>query len=159
MFKIIAPLALVLMAPFAAPAQDPLDPQANPEAIRQELINIENETAHALLLNNATFFRRVYSDDFAGTLSHGQSVDRNRLIGLVQSPDVKFEVSLVSDVSVRVFRDTAVATCLWTSRGSFRGQHFTSQMRVTHVYINTPRGWHVISGQNTALPPDGGMPF
>jgi hypothetical protein len=30
---------------------------------------------------------------------------------------------------------------------------------VTHVYINTPRGWHVISAQHTVLPPDARQPL
>ena len=142
-------------------AQDPPDEAAppNPEMQRQEIVNIEGEIARAILLNNATFFRRVYSDDFVGTLSHGQAVDRNGLIQVVQSTDVKYQVSLVSDIRVRIYQDMAVATCLWTSRGTFRGEHFNSQMRVTHVYVNTPRGWHVIAGQNTALPPDSYQPL
>jgi hypothetical protein len=164
MFRILAPLALFLaMLASTAPrasAQEPDDETpANPELQRQEIVNIESEIARAILLNNATFFRRVFSDDFAGTLSHGQSVDRTRLIQIVQSADLKLEVSLVSDVNVRIYRDSAVATCLWTTRGTFHGQHFNSQMRLTHVYINTPRGWHVIAGQNTALPPDTPHPF
>ena len=160
MLRILTLFAFGLLLPWCATAQEPDElPPANPELQRQEIVNIENEIARAIQLNNATFFRRVYSDDFAGTLSHGQSVDRNQLIQLVQSGDLKFEVSLASDITVRVYRDTAVATCLWTSRGIFRGQRFNSQMRVTHVYLNTPRGWHVVASQNTALPPDTGHPF
>ncbi|MGA2810879.1 MAG: nuclear transport factor 2 family protein [Candidatus Acidiferrum sp.] len=159
MFRIVALLALGLMLPWCICAQDPDETPVNPELQRQEIVNIENETARAILLNNGTFFRRVYSDDFAGTLSHGQAVDRNHLIQVVESGDLKFQVFLASDVKVRLYRDAAVATCLWTFRGDYRGQHFNGQMRVTHVFVNTPRGWHVIAEQNTALPPDGGPPL
>jgi hypothetical protein len=156
-------LGLGLTVAWCAWAQqepNPDEPPPNPEMERQEIVNIEGEIARAILLNNATFFRRVYNDDFVGTLSRGQSVDRNALIQLVQSADLKLQVSLASNITVRVYRDTAVATCLWTTRGTFRGEHFNSQMRIIHVYLNTPRGWHVIAGQNTALPPaDAGQPF
>jgi ketosteroid isomerase-like protein len=60
---------------------------------------------------------------------------------------------------VRIYKDTAVATCLWSARGTFQGQSFTSQMRVMHVYINTPRGWRVVSGQITLLPPGAQQPL
>jgi len=28
-----------------------------------------------------------------------------------------------------------------------------------HVYVNTPRGWHVVSAQSTVLPPDVQQPL
>jgi len=39
------------------------------------------------------------------------------------------------------------------------GQHVSSQIRVLHVYIDTPHGWHVIAGQTTNLPPDVQQPL
>jgi ketosteroid isomerase-like protein len=160
MLRIFTLIGLVLTLAWCALAQDPSDePPPNPEMERQEIVNIEGEIARAIQLNNGTFFRRVYSDDFAGTLSRGQAVDRNELIQVVQSSGAKYQVSIASDIKVRIYRDLAVATCLWTSRGEFHGMHFDSQMRLTHVYVNTPRGWHVIASQNTALPPTSQQPF
>ena len=92
MVKIIPAIGLALL--FLAPtvnSQNPCDPNdpncipPNPEMRRQEIVNLERETARAILLNNGTFFRRVYSDDFLGTLSHGEMVDKNNLIDAVQS--------------------------------------------------------------------------
>lgn len=131
----------------------------NPEMAHEEIVNMEGETARAILLNNGTFFHRVYSDDFAGTLSHGQPVDRSALIALVQSGDVKYQAFIATDIKVRLYLDLAVTTCLWTARGVYRGRQFNTQMRVTHVYVNTPRGWHVISAQHTALPPNVEQPL
>jgi len=175
MFRIAAMLALVIMLPWFVSAQNTsndycaknpysdycknLNPPGNSEMDREEVVNIESETARAFLLNNGTFFHRVYSDDFAGTLSHGQPVDRAALIALVQSGEVKYQVFIASDVKVRIYQDLAVTTCLWTSRGVFRGRPFNAQMRVTHVYVNTTRGWHVISAQHTALPPNVEQPL
>jgi hypothetical protein len=150
-------LLLLVMAPFASPQED--EAPANPEMQRQEIVNIESETARAILLNNGTFFRRVYSDDFVGTLSHGQAVDKSQMVQAVQSADVKYDSFVATDIKVRIYQDIAVATCLWSSRGAFHGQHFNSQMRVTHVYVNGRRGWQVIAGQSTALPPDAHQPL
>jgi ketosteroid isomerase-like protein len=136
--------------------RDRFDPECipnNPEMRRQEVVNLERETARAILLNNGTFFRRVYSDDFAGTLSHGQTVDKNHFINEVQNSGAKYQSFNASDIQVRFFQETAVATSLWTSRAIFNGQQIEMQMRVMHVYINGPRGWHVVAGQNTPMPP------
>jgi ketosteroid isomerase-like protein len=129
--------------------EQPLDPELQ----RAEIVNLEKETARAIQQNNGTIFRRVYAEDFSGTLSHGQPVDRNSLINLIQDTGAKYDSFTVTDISIRIFQETAVATSLWTSRGTFKGHHFDSQMRSTHVYVNGPRGWQVVSAQTTALPP------
>jgi hypothetical protein len=129
------------------------------EVQRQEIVSLEKEAAHAIQLNDSTFFRRVYSDDYTGTLSHGQPVNRAQWIEAIETPSVKYESFNASDIKVRVIQDTAIATCLWSSRFIVRGQRISSQIRVIHVYINTPRGWHVVSGQATNLPPDVQQPL
>jgi Domain of unknown function (DUF4440) len=157
MYK-LAVLALVGLAlNFGWQEQD--EPPPNPEMQRQEIINLEHEAARAIQTNTGTFFRRVYSDDFSGTMSHGQPVDKTSFINAVQTYEVKYEGFNASDINVRLYKDTAVATCLWTARGTFKEQKFNSQMRVLHVYINTPRGWRVVAGQITLLPPGGQLPL
>ena len=158
MFRILSLMILGLMLHFGG--QNPDDePPANPELQREEIVNLETEAARAIQTNAGTFFRRVYADDFAGTLSHGQIVNKGSFINAVQNGEVKYDAFIASDVSVRLFRDAAVATCLWSARGTYREQRFNSQMRTLHVYINTPHGWRVVSGQITLLPPGAQQPL
>jgi len=132
---------------------------SDPELQRQEIVSLEKEAAHAIQLNSSTFFYRIYSDDFSGTLSHGQLINKAQWIAAIESPLVKRESFSVSDIRVRIFQDIAVATCLWSSRFILNGQHLSSQIRALHVYINPPHGWHVIAGQTTNLPPDVQQPL
>lgn len=125
----------------------------DPDMQRQEIVSLEREAARAIQLNNGTFFRRVYSDDFTGTLSHGQQIDRGQWLAVIESPSAKFESFIASDIKVHLFQDTAVATCLWSARSIVKGQRISSQLRTIHVYVNSPRGWHTVSGQITNLPP------
>lgn len=168
MFKIVcaAALALVLLAATASQGQDTWRaeciqrcvaqrmPLGDPEIQRQEIIALEKEAAHAIQLNNSTFFRRVYSDDFTGTLSHGQPVNKAQWITAIETPSVKYESFLATDIKVRIYQDAAVATCLWSTRSIIKAQLVSHQLRAIHVYVNTPRGWQVVSGQATNLPPD-----
>jgi hypothetical protein len=157
MNRLIPLLAIALLFTPAVNSQDPYAPPddnpPNPEMQREEIVNLEREAAHAILQNNGTFFRRVYAEDFSGTLSHGQPVDKIHFINEVQNGGAKYQSFNASDIQVRLFRETAVATCLWTSRAFFKGQLTDTQMRTMHVYINGPRGWHVVAGQITPLPP------
>jgi hypothetical protein len=133
----------------------PLDPELR----RQEIVSLEREAGHAIELRNGSYFRRVYSDDFAGTLSHGQQVNKAQWLALVQSDAVKYETFNASDIRVQIYQDMAIATCLWSSRFSSKGQRLSHQMRAIHVYLNGASGWHVVSGQITNLPPDVGQPL
>jgi Domain of unknown function (DUF4440) len=132
---------------------------AQAEIDREELANLEKEAARAIQTNSGTFFRRVYSEDFTGSLSHGQPVNKAEFISAVQTVDAKYEVFNASDINIRVFKDAAIATCMWSARGVFNGQRFSSQMRAIHVYVNTPRGWRVVAGQITLLPPGAQQPL
>ena len=125
----------------------------NPDLQRQEVIALEKEAAHAVLLGDATFFRRVYSDDFSGVLSRGEIVDKTSFIAAVQAPHITYESFTASDVKVRLYRDLAVATSTWSMRAVVKGQKVSSQMRVMHVYMYGSGGYHVVSGQTTLLPP------
>lgn len=129
------------------------DQQQDPDVERAEIVNLEQEAAHAVRLGDTTFFRRVYSEDFSGTLSHGEVVSKATLINAVQSNLFKYEAFNASDIKVRIYRDTAVATCLWSSRATFKGQPTSNQMRVMHIYVNGGNGWKVVAGQASALPP------
>jgi len=131
----------------------------DPELRRQEIVSLEREAGHAIELKNGGYFRRVYSEDFAGTLSHGEPVNKVQWIALVQSDAVKYESFHASDIKVQIYQDMAIATCLWSSRFSSTGKPLSHQMRAIHVYLNGAGGWHVVSGQITNLPPDVGQPL
>jgi len=171
MFKSAAALALGLALAAAWQPQDTTwrdacvlrcytsPQQGDAEVQRQEIVSLEREAAHAIQLHNGTFFRRVYSDDYTGTLSHGQQVNKTQWIETIESPAVKYESFNASDIKVHIYQDTAIATCLWSSRSVVRGALLSSQIRAIHVYLNTPRGWHAMSGQSTNLPPDVQQPL
>lgn len=125
----------------------------DPELGRQEIVNLEREAATAIQHSDGTFFRRVYSDDFSGTLSHGEPVNKTGFVSAVQSAAVTYEAFNASDIKVHIYRDTAIATCLWSSRAIVKGQSVSSQMRVMHVYVNGGTGWRVVAGEASALPP------
>src|SRR5713226_1674178 len=131
----------------------------DPEVQRQEIVSLEREAARAIQLNNGTFFQRVYSDDYTGALSYGLLVNKTQWIETVQSRAVQYESFTATDIRVRIFQETAVATCLWSARSIVKGQHISSQLRAMHVYVNTPRGWHVVSGQAINLPPAAPQPL
>jgi hypothetical protein len=122
------------------------------EVRQEELVNLEKETARALQSGNVALFRRIYGDDFVGILPSGQVLDRAGWIATIEDATVKYSLFVASDIKVRLFEETAVVTCLWSSHGTQNGHTFSRQFRVTHVYVWGQRGWQAIASQETLLP-------
>ena len=117
-----------------------------------ELVSIEKDMARAIQWNNGTIFRRIYGDDFEAILPSGQLMDKTRWIATVENSGIKYSSFVATDIKVRIFQDTAVVTCLWSSRGMEGSRQFSRQWRVTHVYIYGQRGWKAVASQETLLP-------
>jgi ketosteroid isomerase-like protein len=122
------------------------------EVKQDELVNLEKETARAVQSNNGTLFLRIYGEDFVGILPSGQVLDKAEWIATIEDSSTKYNSFVATDIQVRVFEETAVVTCLWSSHGSKNGHPFYRQLRVTHVYIYGQRGWQAVAGQETLLP-------
>src|SRR5258708_19358001 len=88
------------------------DAPPNPEMQQAEIVNLEKEAVHAIRLNNGTFFRRVYSDDYEGTLSHGVQVNKAQWIKVIESASVKYESFNASDIKVLIFQITTIPSPL-----------------------------------------------
>jgi hypothetical protein len=122
------------------------------EVKEDELLNLEKETARAIELNAGTFFRRVYGEDFVAILPTGQVLNKMAWISSVENSEARYSSFVASDIRVKMFEETAVVTCLWSSRGMKNGKNFARQSRVTHVYVYGQRGWQAIASQETLLP-------
>jgi len=122
------------------------------DAKHDELVSIEKEMARAIQWNNGTIFRRIYGDDFVGVLPTGQTMDKTGWINAIETSGVKYTSFVASDIQVRMFQETAVVTCLWSSRGTQGTKSFTRQWRVIHVYVYGQRGWKTVASQETLLP-------
>lgn len=146
-------LTMLLWAGIAR-AQEPDQPPPNPEMIRQELINLEKENARAIKLHNPTFFKSAYSEDFTGVTRYGEVLNKAAIIREVQSMPQEFDSVVSSDPQVRMFRDTASVLSMRSEVGRLNGKKFYNQYRILRMYINTSRGWKVVSQLETMLSGD-----
>ena len=151
-------LSLCLLAMFlwagAVRPQEPDEPPPNPEMVRQELINLEKENARAIKLHNPTFFKSAYSEDFAGVTRYGEVLTKTAIIREITSMPQEFDSVVSSDAQVRMFRDTASVLSMRSEVGRLNGKKFYNQYRILRMYINTSRGWKIVSQLETMLSGD-----
>lgn len=131
--------------------QEPGEIPQNPETQRQELINLEMENARAIKLHNSTFFRSAYSEDFRGVSRYGEVLNKAAVVREIETMPQEFDSVVSTDAQVRMFRDTASVLSLRSEVGRTNGKRFYNQYRVLRVYINTPRGWRIVSQLETML--------
>src|SRR5579859_241720 len=152
MKKVLLLFILFFGLGFTVAAQEEDELKPNQEADRQAISNLEQGFAHAIQLGNSTIFNTVFSDDFSGVTWYGEVINKAQQIRLIQTSSNSYQFVHASDIQVKIFRDVASVFSLRTERGTSEGRQFSRQFRVLHVYINTPRGWRVISSQETQLP-------
>jgi len=133
-------------------AQD--DQPINPEMQRQELVNLELENARAIKLHNPTFFKAAYSEDFHGVTRYGETVNKQGIVRELEAMNLEFDSVVSSDAQVRMFRDAAYVLSLRSEVGHANGKKFYNQFRILRVYVNTPRGWRIVSQLETKLATD-----
>ena len=152
MRKLVLCAAALLFCAGILRAQD--EQPVNPEMQRQELVNLELENARAIKLHNPTFFKAAYSEDFHGVTRYGEAVNKQGIIRELEAMNLQFDSVVSSDAQVRMFRDAAYVLSLRSEVGRADGKKFYSQFRVLRVYVNTPRGWRIVSQLETKLTTD-----
>jgi len=149
--KFVLWMALSMVCAEVARAQDRDEVPINPEMQRQELINLEKENARAIKLHNVTFFKAAYSDDFHGVSRYGETVGKLAVVREIESLPLEFDSVVSTDHQVRLFRDSAYVLSLRSEVGRADGKRFYNQFRILRLYVNTPRGWKVVSQLETKL--------
>ncbi len=135
----------------AVRAQESDERPPNPEMQRQELINLERESARALKLHSSTFIKAAYSEDFHGISRYGETVNKQEIVRELESMGLEFDSVVSTDAQVRLFRDAAYVLSLRSEVGRANGKKFYNQFRILRVYVNTPRGWKIVSQLETKL--------
>src|ERR1051326_9632606 len=108
----------------------------------------------SIKLHNPTFFKAAYSDDFHGISRYGEIVNKQGIVRELETMALEFDSVISSDAQIRMFRDAAYVLSLRSEVGHMNGKKFYNQFRILRVYVNTPRGWRIVSQLETKLVTD-----
>lgn len=117
--------------------------------MEKELLKLENEFARAVASNDADALDRLLADDWIIVDPDGSIIDKTRFLGVIRSGALSHESMESTDLSVRLYGNTAVVTGLTTSNGKFMGQEFTSCERATDIFVKQAGGWQCVFTQLT----------
>ena len=118
----------------------------------QELRDIEQGLARAWLNRDRAFLERVLDPGWSVTQADGTILGRNAVLGEFFDA-VKFETSVIDDVEVKLFGDTAVVRGRTSVRAIFNDMPINATIRFTDVFLKRKQHWQVVASHASSIVP------
>lgn len=142
MKKAIALAALIVGSALLASGQ-----AGNSRRAEEEIRRLNAQEVEALLRNDVKALGRIWSGDFVVTNPLNQFVNKQQVVGLIESGTLAFTSYDRRVEYVRVYGDTAVVagseTVVWAGKMPNAGQ--TSQLRFTAIWVRQGGHWQEVA--------------
>lgn len=121
--------------------------------VEQEIIRLVHARSEALVKSDVDAMRAILHPDFVYVNAGGYVSDRESYLGRFVDPDdaPTWELQDVSEISVRIFGDMAIANCRVHDVATWKEHRMDASFRSTFVYLNTPDGWQCVTGHTSPL--------
>lgn|SRR4029450_5288675 len=148
-------LVFALSALASAQAPETKKPTPPARAAGQDteaaLMKMERDAAAALTKRDVAGFASIMADDAVFTGPDGAFQTKAQLIADVKAGELVIESTNMSDLKVRVFGDSAVATYATTDKGKYKGRDISGRYRWTDTFVRRGGKWQIVAGQGTPI--------
>jgi len=117
----------------------------------QALRKLDRELVIATYMRDVAWFRQHLSNDYVLITGSGASKTKAELIAELEKSDVKIEPYEPTEVSVRLYDDTAVVSGRILQKYTIGGERVAADLRYSDVWMKTPDGWINVSGQASPI--------
>jgi ketosteroid isomerase-like protein len=142
--------AAVLIVTIMAAAQGK---QADESAatVRQEILRIENERNRAVVSGDAAALDRLTAADYTFITLRGELRTKDGIIKGFKSGSFHYDTRTISDLTVRVYGNTAIVVGRSSQKGSENGKDYSGDYRFTRVYVKQGSQWQTVALQTTLI--------
>jgi ketosteroid isomerase-like protein len=123
------------------------------EAIRKEIISLDQELNNAAVQGNMKLFARVMPDNYVGVAPNGMILQKSLIAAHYQAGTLHYEAVVDSDVRVRLHGDCAVLTAVATVKGRDGDTDLSGTYRIMRVFLRRDAEWQIIAFQATPMRP------
>src|SRR6266704_3259866 len=135
-------VASAVLSPLAVAKKQP----TNDEAVAA-ITQFENDDVKANLAGDSSFYEKGYADDWTGGFSGGiWTTKASILADMKDAANNKMNSEKISDLKVRVYGDTAIATYTDTYDGMVRGEHRATTVLSTDTFVRQNGLWKEVAG-------------
>src|ERR1700739_2129130 len=135
---LVAVYALICQAGFA-------QAQGKPESVNAKITALENKWNLAYQKGDIAALNALLADDFIITVEDGSTFSKPGYIAHSGDPDIKVDVSDMSDVKIRMHGNVAVVTGAYHEKGTNKGKPYEYHDRYTDVWQNIGGNWQLVA--------------
>jgi ketosteroid isomerase-like protein len=122
-----------------------------PTGAIEEIKALEEARNQAVLHGDVAALDRMTSDDYTFITLRGELRTKSDILKGFSSGSFKYESRQVSDLNVRVYRDTAVVTGRSVQKGVENGKDYSGAYWFTRVYVRQKDRWMTVALQTTLI--------
>jgi len=120
------------------------------DATAQLLTGLENKWVAALVKSDTATLDSIFSDTYVDTDEHGQRTDKQGVLSVLKSRDLKFESIKLFDMQVHNYGGAAVVTGSAVQVGNFKGQPLTTKIVFTDTFVRQNGKWKAVASHRSA---------
>ena len=139
--------SLCLLSLSLAAAQDASKTSSLEDQIKKQ----EQNWAQATVKDGAAAVDQYEADDIITTDPSGRVTDKTQDKLDLSSGDFKIQSEELSDVRVRIYSNTAVASGTNIVKGTYTGQDINGKYRFTDTWVKRNGKWQVVASQYTKV--------
>jgi ketosteroid isomerase-like protein len=119
------------------------------DATSKALIDLENKWVAALEKSDAATLDAIFVDTYVDTDEQSHRSDKQAVLAVLKSGDLKMESIKLSDMQVHVYGDAAVVTGSAVQTGKFKGQPLTAKIIFTDTFVKQNGKWMAVASHRS----------
>jgi ketosteroid isomerase-like protein len=141
-------LATAILTPAKAKEHSPAQ---GTDATKQALIRLENRWVDALMKADVAALDSIFADSFVDTDEHSHRSDKQGVLSVLKSGELKIESIKLSDMRVYDYGDAAVVTGSASQAGNFKGESFAAKIVFTDTFVRQNGKWKAVASHRSAM--------
>jgi ketosteroid isomerase-like protein len=142
MHKLLGLVLLLLAIPAIAGSQDT-------RADESKIIAMENAWNQAQLQHDAKALELMVADGFVDTEADGSVNNKAQFLASIKDPSFEPASMVNEDVRVHIYRDVAVVTGGYRTKGTIKGKPYEHRGRFTDTWINLGGRWQCVASHSS----------
>ncbi len=125
------------------------------EATVAAITQLENEQSKATVDNDSSWIEKNYADDWTGGFSGGIWTTKDSILNDAKdTANNKMNSDHISDLKVRVYGNTAIATYTDSYDGMVRGEHRVKTVLSTDTWVRMHGAWKEVASHSSVKKED-----
>lgn len=127
------------------------DPEQGTGVAKQALMRLENRWVDALMKSDVAALDSIFADSFVDTDEHSHRSDKQGVLSVLKSGELKIESIKLSDMQVYDYGDAAVVTGSASQAGNFKGESFAARIIFTDTFVRQNGKWRAVASHRSAV--------